>query len=123
MNNLTEYQNEFIDQIDFEKSNGVVVVVVQDYSTKEVLMTAFANRHAIEKTLETSTMWYLSRERGLWNKGETSGNFQEVVSLHLDCDNDTILALVNPRGPACHNGTVTCFVNDKSYEAGAESDK
>ena len=90
--------------------NGLLPVVTQDADSGAVLMVAFANREALEKTLETGQMHYWSRSRQeLWHKGATSGNTQELVSLHGDCDADTLLALVRPKGPACHTGEVTCF--------------
>jgi phosphoribosyl-ATP pyrophosphohydrolase/phosphoribosyl-AMP cyclohydrolase len=111
---LTAEQQEFLSACNFDKGNGVVSVIAQDASSKDVLMMAFADSEAVTKMLETSQMWYLSRERGLWHKGDTSGNYQNVVSLHLDCDRDTILAVVTPEGPACHRGSVTCFVDTPS---------
>ena len=89
---------------------GLVPVITQDANTKEVLMLAYANLEALEETIRTGEMVYFSRSRNqLWRKGQTSGNVQKVVSLSLDCDADTILAKVIPAGPACHNGTTTCF--------------
>ncbi len=110
-------QQTFLNAVNFEKGNGLIPVVTQDVTTKDVLMVAFTNKEALTKTLETGQMFYQSRERGLWHKGDTSGAFQDVVSLRLDCDNDTILALVNPQGPACHTGSVTCFIDSPSYDA------
>jgi phosphoribosyl-ATP pyrophosphohydrolase/phosphoribosyl-AMP cyclohydrolase len=90
--------------------NGLLPVVAQDADTGRVLMVAFANREALERTLETGQMHYWSRSRQeLWHKGATSGNFQDLVSLHADCDTDTLLALVRPKGPSCHTGDETCF--------------
>lgn len=89
---------------------GLVPVVVQDYRTLEVLMLAYMNREAFYATLETGRMTYFSRSRQrLWVKGETSGNFQYVKALSVDCDRDTLLARVHPAGPACHTGNNTCF--------------
>ena len=105
---------DFIQSVDFSKSDGLIPVVTQDYKSKDVLMVAYTNRAALEKTLETGQMFYQSRKRGLWHKGDTSGHFQNVVSLHLDCDEDTILAIVKPDGPACHRGCITCFVDTPS---------
>ncbi|MCI8887445.1 MAG: bifunctional phosphoribosyl-AMP cyclohydrolase/phosphoribosyl-ATP diphosphatase HisIE [Hungatella sp.] len=91
-------------------SNGMIPVITQDYRTSQVLMLAYMNREAFEKTLETGKMTYFSRSRKtLWLKGETSGHFQYVKSLHLDCDNDTILAKVKQVGAACHTGARSCF--------------
>ncbi len=90
--------------------NGLLPVVAQDAETGKVLMVAFSNREALEKTLATGQMHYWSRSRNeLWHKGATSRNFQDLVSLHADCDSDTLLARVRPRGPACHTGEETCF--------------
>jgi phosphoribosyl-ATP pyrophosphohydrolase/phosphoribosyl-AMP cyclohydrolase len=91
-------------------SSGLVPAVAQDAGTGEVLMLAYMNREAIEKTLETGRAHYYSRSRGeLWLKGETSGNFQDVSSILYDCDADAILLKVTPLGPACHTGERTCF--------------
>jgi phosphoribosyl-ATP pyrophosphohydrolase/phosphoribosyl-AMP cyclohydrolase len=98
-----------IDSLNFEKGNGTVTVVAQDANTGQVLMVAAADREAVEKTIATNEMHYRSRTRGLWHKGATSGNTQRVVSLAADCDGDALLARVIPKGPACHNGTISCF--------------
>jgi len=98
-----------IDDLDFDKGGGLVTVVTQDAVTGSVLMVAHMDREAFEKTVTTGEMYYRSRSRGLWHKGATSGNVQRVVSLTPDCDGDAILARVNPAGPACHNGTTSCF--------------
>ncbi|MDO4296004.1 MAG: bifunctional phosphoribosyl-AMP cyclohydrolase/phosphoribosyl-ATP diphosphatase HisIE [bacterium] len=91
-------------------SDGLLPVVVQDYKTLEVLMLAYMNQEAFEATLKSGRMTYFSRSRNtLWLKGETSGHFQYVKSLHLDCDNDTILAKVSQVGAACHTGAHSCF--------------
>ena len=97
-----------IDALNFEKGSGLVSVVTQHARTGQVLMQAFANREALERTLATGEMHYHSRTRGLWHKGASSGNTQQVISLTADCDGDTILARVIPAGPACHTGAVTC---------------
>lgn len=98
-----------LDQIDFQKGGGLVTVVTQDHLSGAVLMVAHANRESLERTVETGEMHYWSRTRGLWRKGSTSGNLQEVVGLRYDCDGDAILARVRPRGPACHTGSASCF--------------
>jgi phosphoribosyl-ATP pyrophosphohydrolase/phosphoribosyl-AMP cyclohydrolase len=98
-----------LDRLDFSKGNGIVTVVAQDASTRDVLMVAYADRAALERTLESGEMHYLSRTRGAWHKGATSGNVQRVVALYADCDADAVLALVDPAGPACHTGTRSCF--------------
>ena len=89
---------------------GLVPVVVQDAVTAEVLMTAWANRESLELTEECGEMTFWSRSRGeLWRKGETSGNVLRLRELRVDCDGDTLLAIVDPAGPACHTGERTCF--------------
>lgn len=97
------------DTLDFSKSNGLVTVVAQDADSGAVLMVAHADRDAIARTMSTGEMHYTSRTRGLWHKGGTSGNVQRVVSLSADCDRDAVLARVRPAGPACHEGTTSCF--------------
>lgn len=108
--------------VDFDKGGGTVTVVTQDARTREVLMVAHADREALERTLVTGEMHYRSRSRGLWHKGATSGNIQRVVSLHADCDGDSILALVNAAGPACHRGTTSCFFTAAGQSALEELD-
>lgn len=98
-----------VSRLDFTKSNGLVTVITQDAVTGTVLMVAHADREALELTVATGEMHYTSRTRGLWHKGATSGNTQRVVSLNHDCDGDAVLARVVPAGPACHNGTGSCF--------------
>jgi phosphoribosyl-AMP cyclohydrolase / phosphoribosyl-ATP pyrophosphohydrolase len=98
---------------DFTK--GLVPAIVQDSQTKQVLMLAYMNEEAYEKTVKTKQTWFYSRSReALWNKGATSGNTQQVVDMKLDCDQDTILISVIPEGPACHTGEVSCFYNETS---------
>lgn len=93
----------------FSKSE-LIPVIVQDRTTKEVLMLAFANEESVRKTFETGTAWFWSRSRQeLWNKGATSGNFMYVKEIYTDCDTDTLLLLVDPAGPACHTGARSCF--------------
>jgi len=94
------------------KKAKLVPCIVQDYSTKEVLMLAYMNEESLKKTLETGSMWFYSRSRKeLWNKGATSGNTQKVVKLSSDCDDDTVLAEVEQNGNACHTGAKSCFFN------------
>ena len=98
---------------DFGKGGGLLPTVVQDCTTKEVLMVAWMNEESFQKTIETKETWFWSRSRQeLWHKGGTSGNVQRVVEMKLDCDGDTLLVLVEPNGPACHTGAVSCFFND-----------
>ena len=98
-------------KIDFAKGDGLVPVIVQDYRTRDVLMVAYMNEEAWEKTQETGKAHYYSRSRkGLWFKGEESGHFQEVKDAFIDCDNDTILLQVDQiGGAACHEGYRSCF--------------
>lgn len=98
-----------LDALDYTKGNGLVTVITQDAMTGRVLMLAHADREALALTVETGEMHYRSRSRGLWRKGATSGNTQRVVALAADCDGDAVLALVEPAGPACHTGAVSCF--------------
>lgn len=97
-------------EIDFKKCGGLVPAIVQDAATKTVLMLGYMNQEALDKTLETKKVTFFSRTRQcLWTKGETSGNFLNLVSIDVDCDNDTLLVKVNPVGPTCHKGTDTCW--------------
>lgn len=98
-----------LDALDFEKGGGMVAVVAQDAASGAVLMIAHADREALERTVATGEMHYRSRSRGLWHKGATSGNTQQVLSLEADCDGDAVLARVIPAGPACHTGARSCF--------------
>ena len=96
--------------IDFEKMGGLVPAIVQDADTRQVLMLGYMNPEAYEKTMETGKVTFWSRSRQtLWTKGETSGNFLELVDMKVDCDNDTLLVKVHPLGPTCHTGTDTCW--------------
>ena len=96
--------------IDFEKSGGLVPAIIQDASTRNVLMLGYMNAEAFEKTLETRRVAFFSRSRQkLWTKGEESGNYLELVSIKPDCDNDTLLVQAHPHGPTCHTGADTCW--------------
>jgi len=102
-----------IDTVDFEKNGGIIPVITQDNQTNEVLMLAYMNKEALELTLSTNFAHYFSRSKQrLWKKGESSNHTQEVVSVSLDCDNDTILLKVNQNGVACHTGRKSCFFTD-----------
>lgn len=107
------------EEIDFAKSaDGLVPAIIQDDRTLKVLMLAYMNREAFERSVATGKATFFSRSRQqLWTKGETSGNFLNIVSMKKDCDSDTLLVRVIPEGPACHRGTVSCF-----DEEGAEPD-
>jgi phosphoribosyl-ATP pyrophosphohydrolase/phosphoribosyl-AMP cyclohydrolase len=99
--------------IDFKKQDGLVPAIIQDDVTKNVLMLGFMNEEAYRKTIETKKVTFWSRSRNcLWTKGETSGNYLELVSIKNDCDNDTLLVRVHPQGPTCHKGTDTCWGED-----------
>ena len=96
----------------FQKSELIPAIVV-DEGTGAVLMLAYMNRESLQRTMETGYTWFWSRSRQeLWNKGATSGNLQQVVSIVSDCDDDTLLVTVRPKGPACHTGRYSCFFND-----------
>lgn len=97
------------DNIKFD-AQGLVPAVIQDEKTGTVLMLAYMNRESLQKTVETGTTWFFSRSRkGLWQKGETSGNVQKVLAIYYDCDADTLLVKVEQTGAACHEGTFSCF--------------
>ena len=99
--------------IDFDKMGGLVPAIIQDADTRQVLMLGYMNREAYEKTVAEGRVTFYSRTRKcLWTKGETSGNFLTVVSIKLDCDQDTLLIRVHPAGPVCHTGTDTCWGED-----------
>ena len=99
--------------IDFEKMGGLVPAIIQDADTRQVLMLGFMNEEAYQKTLQTGHVTFWSRTRQtLWTKGETSGNFLNLVDMKIDCDNDTLLVKVHPDGPTCHTGTDTCWGED-----------
>jgi phosphoribosyl-AMP cyclohydrolase / phosphoribosyl-ATP pyrophosphohydrolase len=106
-----------IDAVDFAKGDGLVPAIVQDDDTGAVLMMAYMNREALEQTLARKRAVFYSRSKQrLWEKGETTGHSLDVVDIALDCDADTLLVTARPRGPACHNGTLTCF-GDESRSA------
>ncbi|HEY0829357.1 MAG TPA: phosphoribosyl-AMP cyclohydrolase, partial [Bacilli bacterium] len=95
--------------------NGLIPAVVQDAVSKDVLMMAYMNRESLAISLETGEAWFWSRSRGeLWHKGATSGNTLTIKSIQVDCDQDTLLLLVDPKGPACHTGKYSCFYEDLS---------
>lgn len=101
--------SDFINQIKFN-SDGLVPVIAQQFDTGEVLMMAWMNDQALRETVETGRMCYFSRSRQcLWRKGETSGHVQKLIELRVDCDADTLLALIDQTGAACHTGNRTCF--------------
>lgn len=96
--------------INFDKNNGLVPAIIQDFITKKVLMLGYMNQEAVAKTIKTKKVTFFSRSKQrLWTKGEESGNFLTLVSIKNDCDKDTLLLQVNPQGPTCHKGTDTCW--------------
>jgi len=96
--------------IDWDKGGGLVPAIVQDAETLQVLMLGYMNAESLEKTQESGLVTFWSRSRGeLWTKGKTSGNTLQLVSVDVDCDGDTLLVMVKPKGPTCHEGTVSCF--------------
>ena len=106
---IVSSENSSLVDIKFNK-DGLIPVIAQCVHSGTVLMMAWMNEKALKKTIYTNDMYYFSRSRQkLWQKGETSGHFQKLVELRLDCDNDTILALIEQIGPACHTGTKSCF--------------
>ncbi len=99
--------------LDFQKGEGLIPVVAQDYVSKEVVMLAYMNEEALRETLRTGYAHYWSRSRmRLWRKGETSGNTQRVKAVYYDCDGDALLLLVDQKGYACHTGNRTCFYRE-----------
>lgn len=109
---MSEKLNAFTDKQfnRFFQKGELIPVIVQENATKKVLMLAYMNRESLSKTLETGYTWFYSRSRQeLWNKGATSGHVQKVVELYTDCDDDTLLAIVEQTGAACHTGNHSCF--------------
>lgn len=99
--------------IQFDNNTGLVPVIIQDYLNLKVLMLGYMNQEAFDKTLQEKRVTFFSRSKNrLWTKGETSGNFLELMDWKLDCDNDTILIKAKPLGPTCHKGTTTCFAEE-----------
>lgn len=97
-------------------SDGLIPAIVQDAVTRQVLTLAYMNRESLRLTLELGETYFWSRSRQeLWHKGETSGNTQQVVEIRVDCDQDALLILANPAGPACHTGNLTCFYQKIKY--------
>jgi phosphoribosyl-ATP pyrophosphohydrolase/phosphoribosyl-AMP cyclohydrolase len=98
-----------IDSLKFN-NKGLIPAIIQDFNTKEVLMLGYMNKESLTLTIEKGTTWFYSRSRQkLWNKGETSGNFHEVMNIKYDCDMDCLLVEVIPKGPTCHTGNYSCF--------------
>ena len=106
-----------IDKLNFEKMNGLIPAIVQDATTRQVLMLGYMNKEALAKTLEERRVTFWSRTKNrLWQKGETSGNVIEVASVKADCDGDALLVYAHPTGPVCHTGVHTCFGEEKADE-------
>jgi phosphoribosyl-AMP cyclohydrolase len=102
-----------INEIDFEKRNGLIPVVVQDVNTKDVLMVGYINKNALSKTIDTGNAWFWSTSHNkLWMKGEESGNIQPVKKILIDCDSDALVYLVDSTNSICHTGNKTCFHNE-----------
>jgi phosphoribosyl-ATP pyrophosphohydrolase/phosphoribosyl-AMP cyclohydrolase len=100
--------------LDFTKNDGLIPVIIQDNQTQQVLMLGYMNEEAFQKTQQEGIVTFFSRSKNrLWTKGETSGNFLKLISIKEDCDEDTLLIQVNPTGPTCHNGTTSCFANER----------
>ncbi|WED22745.1 bifunctional phosphoribosyl-AMP cyclohydrolase/phosphoribosyl-ATP diphosphatase HisIE [Vibrio sp. JC009] len=107
-----------IERIDWDKIDGLVPAIVQDFQSSQVLMMGYMNQDALKKTADTEQVTFFSRTKErLWTKGETSGNVLQLKNIALDCDNDTLLVKVDPIGPTCHLGTTTCFDGDKQEES------
>jgi phosphoribosyl-AMP cyclohydrolase / phosphoribosyl-ATP pyrophosphohydrolase len=102
---------------------GLIPAVVQDASSKEVLTVAYMNEESLQKTIETKETWFYSRSRQeLWHKGATSGNTQQVTDIRYDCDQDALVVLVHPAGPACHKGSYSCFSDSLLQQASSNND-
>ncbi|GEO03631.1 histidine biosynthesis bifunctional protein HisIE [Adhaeribacter aerolatus] len=100
--------------LDFQKTGGLIPAIIQDHATGQVLMLGYMNEEALAQTQQEKKVTFFSRTKNrLWTKGETSGNFLNVVSIQQDCDADTLLIKVNPVGPVCHTGSATCFTDQK----------
>ena len=110
-------QLKSLDDIDFIKRGGLIPVIVQNLTTKDILMLAYANREALENTIKTGNAWFWSTSnKKLWMKGEESGNIQPVQDILVDCDSDALIYLVNSSKPACHTGNTSCFHNILKYK-------
>lgn len=110
--------SSLVERINWEKVDGLVPAIVQDFQSSQVLMMGYMNQDALAKTGETGQVTFFSRtKQRLWTKGETSGNVLQLVNMQLDCDNDTLLVKVNPIGPTCHLGNTTCWDVDPQEES------
>ena len=112
---------DWIQELNYKKLNGLIPVITQDYSTKNILMLGFMNQNTLELTIKTGKMHYWSRTRKrVWKKGETSGHTQTVVDIIPDCDNDSLLCRVVQKGPCCHTGKSSCFDQKPVFISGRD---
>ena len=103
------------EKIDFSKLNGLVPAIILDKTSNQILMLGFMNEESFDKTISTKRVTFFSRSKNrLWTKGETSGNFLNLIDIDIDCDNDSLIIYVNPEGPACHTGAFSCFGIERS---------
>ncbi|AOW22040.1 bifunctional phosphoribosyl-AMP cyclohydrolase/phosphoribosyl-ATP diphosphatase HisIE [Urechidicola croceus] len=106
-------------KINFDKNTGLIPAIIQDATTKNVLMLGYMNQESFDKTIETNKVTFYSRSKQrLWTKGEESGNFLHLIDIKNDCDDDSLLVTVNPQGPTCHKGTDTCWAEENTQEFG-----
>lgn len=118
MSRTTQSQMALSDRINWEKVDGLIPAIIQDFTSSQVLMMGYMDQEALAKTLQTEQVTFYSRSKQrLWTKGETSGHILQLKNIALDCDQDTLLVKVNPIGPTCHTGTTTCWDADKQEES------
>ncbi|EKO3589347.1 bifunctional phosphoribosyl-AMP cyclohydrolase/phosphoribosyl-ATP diphosphatase HisIE [Vibrio metschnikovii] len=118
MSQTKQTERPLVERIDWQKVNGLIPAIVQDFDSSQVLMMGYMNPEALEVTLTTKQVTFYSRSKQrLWTKGETSGHVLHLRNLALDCDQDTLLVKVNPIGPTCHTGTTTCWDGDSQEES------
>lgn len=118
MSQTEQIEPALVERIDWQKVDGLIPAIVQDFDSSQVLMMGYMNPEALEVTLATKQVTFYSRSKQrLWTKGETSGNVLQLRNLALDCDQDTLLVKVNPIGPTCHTGTTTCWDGDSQEES------
>lgn len=118
MSQTKQIEPALVERIDWQKVDGLIPAIVQDFDSSQVLMMGYMNPEALEVTLTTKQVTFYSRSKQrLWTKGETSGHVLQLRNLALDCDQDTLLVKVNPIGPTCHTGTTTCWDDDSQEES------
>lgn len=118
MSQTKQIEPALVERIDWQKVDGLIPAIVQDFDSSQVLMMGYMNPEALEVTLATKQVTFYSRSKQrLWTKGETSGHVLQLRNLALDCDQDTLLVKVNPIGPTCHTGTTTCWDGDSQEES------